>query len=148
MKKRTIANDVLLPKVSELIAAGHTVTLTVRGHSMNPFLCDRRDRVMLAPCTDADLHPGTVVLAREAGTGRYLLHRIVCRQGTLLTLQGDGNVGLTETAHTHEVIAVMRAALRKGRQYSTDGYTWRTYSRLWRLLRPARRWLLAIIRRI
>lgn len=142
--KRIIANDVLLPKVGELIAAGHTVTLTVRGHSMNPFLCDRRDRVLLAPYTDAELTPGTVVLAREAGTGRYLLHRIVCRRGTQLTLQGDGNVGITETAYTHEVLAVVQAVIRKGRQYPTAGRTWRIYSHLWMLLRPVRRWLLKL----
>lgn len=48
-RKRIIPNEVLLPEVARLISEGHTVTLTVRGNSMNPFLVDRRDRIVLGP---------------------------------------------------------------------------------------------------
>ena len=48
-RKRIIPNEVLLPEVARLISEGHTVTLTVRGNSMNPFLVDRRDRIILGP---------------------------------------------------------------------------------------------------
>ena len=57
-RKRIIPNEVLLPEVARLISEGHTVTLTVRGNSMNPFLVDRRDRIILGPFTDDDLQPG------------------------------------------------------------------------------------------
>lgn len=56
-RKRIIPNEVLLPEVARLISEGHTVTLTVRGNSMNPFLVDRRDRIILGPFTDDDLQP-------------------------------------------------------------------------------------------
>ena len=46
--KKSIPNEILLPEVARLIKEGHTVTITVRGNSMNPFLVDRRDRVTLA----------------------------------------------------------------------------------------------------
>ena len=62
-RKRIIPNEVLLPEVARLISEGHTVTLTVRGNSMNPFLVDRRDRIVLGPFTDNDLHLNTVVPA-------------------------------------------------------------------------------------
>ena len=45
-QKKIIPNEVLLPEVARLISEGHTVTLTVRGNSMNPFLVDRRDRIV------------------------------------------------------------------------------------------------------
>ena len=64
-RKRIIPNEVLLPEVARLISEGHTVTLTVRGNSMNPFLVDRRDRIILGPFTDDDLQPGVAVLARS-----------------------------------------------------------------------------------
>jgi len=64
-RKRIIPNEVLLPEVARLISEGHTVTLTVRGNSMNPFLVDRRDRIILGPFTDDDLQPGVAVLARD-----------------------------------------------------------------------------------
>ena len=42
--KKSLPNDLLIPEVAELIRQGHTVTLTARGNSMNPFIVDRRDR--------------------------------------------------------------------------------------------------------
>ena len=78
--KKSLPNDLLIPEVAELIRQGHTVTLTARGNSMNPFIVDHRDRVVLSPCTDAQLQPGAVVLALTDDR-RYVLHRIVRRQG-------------------------------------------------------------------
>lgn len=145
--KKSLPNDLLIPEVAELIRQGRTVTLTARGNSMNPFIVDRRDRVVLGPCTDVQLQPGTVVLALTDDR-RYVLHRIVRRQGNELTLLGDGNLHQTERTDTSRVIGLLTAVIRKGRTYSTDGAVWLRYSRWWRILTPVRRWLLAIFRRI
>ena len=88
--KKSIPNEILLPEVARLIKEGHTVTITVRGNSMNPFLVDRRDRVM----------------------------------------------------------GVMTEAMRKDKRYTADGKVWKLYSYWWMKLNPARRWLLALFRRI
>lgn len=145
--KKSLPNDLLIPEVAEFIRQGRTVTLTARGNSMNPFIVDRRDRVVLSPCTDAQLQPGAVVLALT-DDHRYVLHRIVCRRGDELTLLGDGNLRQTERTDTGRVIGLLTAVIRKGRTYPTDGAAWLRYSRWWRRLTPARRWLLAIFRRI
>lgn len=145
--KKSLPNDLLIPEVAELIRQGRTVTLTARGNSMNPFIVDRRDRVVLSPCTNAQLQPGAVVLALT-DDHRYVLHRIVCRRGDELTLLGDGNLRQTERTDTGCVIGLLTAVIRKGRTYPTDGAVWLRYSRWWRRLTPARRWLLAIFRRI
>ena len=146
--KREIENEILLPKVGEWVAGGHTVTLLVKGQSMNPFLRHGRDRVTLAPFTDAQLQPGVVVLAREQGSGRIVLHRIIRRQGHQLTLQGDGNVGLREESRTDLVLARVVILIRGAKSYPVEGTIWRLYSRLWLWLTPIRRWLLAIYRRL
>lgn len=145
--KKSLPNDLLIPEVAELIRQGRTVTLTARGNSMNPFIVDRRDRIVLSPCTDDRLQPGAVVLA-ETDDRRYVLHRIVRRRGDELTLLGDGNLRQTERTDTRRVIGLLTAVIRKGRTYSTDGAVWLRYSRWWRILTPVRRWLLAIFRRI
>lgn len=145
--KKSLPNDLLIPEVAELIRQGRTVTLTARGNSMNPFIVDRRDRVVLSPCTDAQLQPGAVVLALT-DDHRYVLHRIVRRQGDELTLLGDGNLRQTERTDTGRVVGLLTAVIRKGRTYPTDGAAWLRYSRWWRRLTPVRRWLLAIFRRI
>ena len=145
--KKSLPNDLLIPEVAELIRQGHTVTLTARGNSMNPFIVDRRDRVVLSPCADAQLQPGAVVLALTDDR-RYVLHRIVRRQGNELTLLGDGNLHQTERTDTSRVIGLLTAVIRKGRTYSTSGAVWLRYSRWWRRLTPVRRWVLAVYRRI
>lgn len=141
-----IPNEVLLPEAARLISEGHTVTLTVRGNSMNPFLVDRRDRIVLAPFTPADLQPGVAVLARDT-QARIVFHRIISRQGDDLTLQGDGNLRQTEHACVADVMGIMRSAIRKGKEYPCSGRTWQRYSYWWMKLTPLRRWLLAIFRR-
>lgn len=141
-----IPNDVLLPEVGRLISEGHTVTLAVRGNSMNPFLVDRRDRIVLGPFTRADLQPGVAVLARDTQS-RIVFHRIIRRQGDDLTLQGDGNLRQTEQTCVADVMGIMLSAIRKGKEYPCSGRTWQRYSYWWMKLTPLRRWLLGIFRR-
>ncbi|WP_297975078.1 S24/S26 family peptidase [uncultured Bacteroides sp.] len=145
--KKLIPNEVLLPEVARLISEEHTVTLTVRGNSMNPFLVDRRDSIVLGSFAEADLQPGIAVLARES-TGRIVFHRIISRRGSVLTLQGDGNLRATEQADTADVMGIMLSAIRKDKEYPCSGRTWQRYSYWWMKLTPVRRWLLAVFRRI
>lgn len=145
--KKSIPNEILLPEVARLIEEGHTVTITVRGNSMNPFLVDRRDRVTLGAFTDADLRPGAAILARDL-TGRIVFHRIIRRHGEALTLQGDGNLAQTEETTTARVMGLMTEAIRKDKHYAANGKVWLRYSRWWMRLTPLRRWLLAVFRRI
>lgn len=148
MDKRLIDNEVMLPKVAELIASGHTVTLRVKGQSMNPFLRHGRDQVTLAPFETLSLQPGVVVLAREQGSGRIVLHRIIHREGDRLTLQGDGNVQGVELTTVHLVMGQVIEFIRGTKHYPVNGCTWRLYSNLWLKLKPIRRWLLAVCRRL
>ena len=64
-----------LNAVSALIAEGREVTVPVRGGSMNPFLVDNRDCVLLVPVPER-LRRGDIVLFRRS-SGQYVLHRIV-----------------------------------------------------------------------
>ena len=144
--KKNVPNEILLPEVARLIAEGRTVTIIVRGNSMNPFLVDRRDRITLGNFTPDDLQPGASILARDL-TGRIVFHRIIRRNGKTLTLQGDGNLTQTEETSIHRVIGLMTAAIRKGKEYPADGKVWKRYSYWWLKLTPARRWLLAVFRR-
>lgn len=143
----TVPNDVLLPEVGRLVAQGRSVTLPVKGNSMNPFLVDGRDQVVLSPFRDTDLRPGAVVLALDT-EGRFVLHRIVARCDKRLLLRGDGNLQQTETTDTDHVLALMSIARRKGVGYPVTRCVWRIYSRLWIWLFPLRRWLLALFRRL
>ena len=143
----SMPNAVLLGEARRLIQEGHTVTLTVRGFSMRPFLEDRRDKAVLAPCSE--VKKGDVVLA-EIAPGTYVLHRIVALDGDKVTLMGDGNVAGRETCHRTDIAGSAIAFYRKGNgtPVTVESRLWKTYSAFWTNTLPARRYMLAFYRRV
>lgn len=146
---KTILKDksLMMEEVRRLIAEGKTVSITVKGNSMNPFIVHLRDRMTLGPWKDQDIRKGTVALVKDT-RGNYVIHRIIRRDEKTVTLLGDGNLGLYETASFDNIIAIMYSIDRKGRTWSRDSFIWRVYSWLWMLLTPVRRYPLAIWRRL
>lgn len=149
MRTIEIPNEILIPKVKEVIDRGSTATLRVKGHSMRIFLSNGRDLVTLVAPEREKLRVGDVVLA-EIQPKVYVLHRIIQRTQDQLTLMGDGNVGTTETCTINDVIGIVTLFYRKGRTKpdSVNGWKWKTYSRIWLTLTPFRRYILAIHRRL
>ena len=149
MRTIEIPNEILIPKVKEVVDRGATATLRVKGHSMRIFLSNGRDLVTLVVPERENLRVGDVVLA-EIQPKVYVLHRIIQRTQDQLTLMGDGNVGTTETCTINDVIGIVTQFYRKGRTKpdSVNGWKWKTYSRIWLTLTPFRRYILAIHRRL
>ena len=149
MRTIEIPNEILIPKVKEVIDRGATATLRVKGHSMRIFLSNGRDLVTLVAPEREKLRVGDVVLA-EIQPKVYVLHRIIQRTQDQLTLMGDGNVGTTEACTINDVIGIVTLFFRKGRTKpdSVNGWKWKTYSRIWLTLTPFRRYILAIHRRL
>lgn len=149
MRTIEIPNEILIPKVKEVIDRGATATLRVKGHSMRIFLSNGRDLVTLVAPEHEKLRVGDVVLA-EIQPKVYVLHRIIQRTQDQLTLMGDGNVGTTEACTINDVIGIVTLFYRKGRTKpdSVNGWKWKTYSRIWLTLTPFRRYILAIHRRL
>lgn len=129
-----------------MLSEGHTVTLPLRGYSMRPFLEDGRDKALLKLPTNPQV--GDAVLAEIAGQ-HYVLHRIIRIDGALVTLRGDGNIN-TEQCQLTDIKAVAIGFYRKGRHTvdATDGRKWLVYSKIWMVLYPIRRYLLAFYRHI
>lgn len=137
----------MMEEIRTLISEGRTVTITVKGNSMNPFMVHLRDQMTLGPWKDEDLKKGTVALVRDIH-GNHLIHRIIERHPDRVILLGDGNLLQTETATLDNVIGIMYSITRKGRTYTTRSLIWRTYSALWDILTPVRRWPLGLWRRL
>jgi SOS-response transcriptional repressor LexA len=122
------------------------VTFVVRGFSMRPFLEHERDKVVLSPPRSPKI--GEVVLA-EIKEKRYALHRVIAFKNGIYTMQGDGNpTRMTENFTEEKIVGIADAFIRKGRYVPTNGRKWRTYSAVWMMLKPFRRILLAIYRRL
>lgn len=146
---KTITKDkaIMMEEIRILISEGKTVTITVKGNSMNPFMVHLRDQMTLGPWKDEDIRKGTVALVRDI-RGNHLIHRIIKREKNTVTLLGDGNIAQTETATLDNVIGIMYSITRKGKVYTTQSLVWRTYSVIWSLLTPVRRWPLGLWRKI
>ncbi len=139
--KCEIRNEVLLGLVNESLQEGKTAIIWVKGYSMRPFIeCDR-DRVKLAPATHLSI--GDAVLA-QLSPGHYVLHRIICIEGDEVTLQGDGNLRGVEHCRRQDVCGTVVEYIRPNRVITADDRNLCRNIRLWRRLRPIRRFLLLI----
>ena len=136
----------VIEEAVRLVQEEVTVTFPVTGQSMLPFIIGGKESVILhAPGLTA---VGDVVVARVDGN-RYVVHRIINIDGDRVTLMGDGNVRGTEHCLLKDVKArvthVVSADNKKRDLYSR----WRVRAaKLWYWLRPIRRYLLAIYRRL
>ena len=146
-KKITIDKPDMFEEISRLTAEGKTVSLTAKGYSMNPFIYHLRDQITLGPWEDKDIKKGVVALVKDTREN-ILIHRIVKREGNIITLEGDGNIGLQEKATIDNIAGIMHSITRKRRTYSSKGLIWRLYSWLWLALKPYRRYPLMIWRRL
>ena len=110
---------------------------------MRIFLEDRRDKVLLGPCSEVKV--GDVILA-EVQPQVYVLHRVIRKEGDNLTLQGDGNAYGKEYCQVKDIIGIAIGFYRKGRTEPdlVTSRKWRVYSRIWVRLVPVRIWLLRI----
>lgn len=109
-----------LKAVSALIAEGREVTVPVRGGSMNPFLADNRDCVLLVPVPER-LRRGDIVLFRRS-SGQYVLHRIVAvrrsRPGghePVYFMRGDAQEVTEGPVARAQVRALAARVMRQGR---------------------------------
>lgn len=146
---KTIIKDkaIMMEEIRTLISEGKTVSITVKGNSMNPFMVHLRDQITLGPWKKEDIVPGIVALVKDI-RGSYLIHRIIKVDEKTVTLLGDGNIGMTETATHDNIIAIMYSFTRNGREHSVKSLTWRCYSLIWKILTPVRRWPLGLWRRL
>lgn len=145
MKKVVMQNEILLTEVQRLVAEGESVTLKAKGTSMLPFIRGERDNVVLVKPGHIRLYD--IVLARVS-TGNIVLHRVIAVDGDILTLMGDGNIRGCEKCRINDVMAKVAAIDKGGRVLDCTNVSHIRKVRLWVALKPVRRYLLAIYRRL
>lgn len=141
-----MTDNEIIEEAIRLVKEGVSVTLPVNGNSMLPFIIGGKESVILhAPGLTA---VGDVVLAWVDGC-RYVVHRIIRIDGDRVTLMGDGNLVGTEHCLFSDIKARVTHVVGSDER-PRDLYTsWRKMAaREWWYLRPIRRYLLAIYRRL
>lgn len=139
MDKRTLPNDILLGEVAAVLREGREAIITPTGNSMLPFIRGGRDRVVLRK--QDEVSAGDIVLIHTGG--RYILHRIIQIDGERVTLMGDGNCRGIEHGTRAEIVGTVTEILRPDGRSVKPGT-----GRFWRFLKPFRRYILFIYRRL
>lgn len=137
--------ETLMPLILERLSTGQAITFSPMGQSMMPMLRQKIDTVTLSPIR-APLKKYDLPLYQRAN-GKYVLHRIV-EVGERFTCIGDNQFIYERGLCREQMIGVVTAFTRAGKEHSVDEAGYQLYCRLWHHSRRLRRIYRAIIRRI
>ena len=141
-----MTDNEIIEEAIRLVREGVSVTLPVNGNSMLPFVIGGKESVILQGPGLIDV--GDVVLAWVDGC-RYVVHRIIRIDGDRVTLMGDGNLAGTEHCTLNEIKAIATHVVDAKERTHYLYNRWRkSAAKIWFRLRPMRRYLLAIYRRL
>lgn len=125
-----------MPLIQEQLVRGQTVRFSPRGTSMLPMLRQGLDTVTLSPAPERLRKFDLPLYRRE--NGQYVLHRVI-RAGSAYTCMGDNQFAPEPGVGHDQVIALVTAFSRDGREYSVHSPAYWFYCRLWHFSRPVRR---------
>ena len=131
---RIISNRELFSIVRDTLLEGNTVRVAVKGESMLPFFRSG-STITLRPVCEDDIRKYSVVMA-DAGDS-FVVHRIIDIDGERVTLLGDGNYNGTERVMRDKIYGVVDCSPLHI-----------FFAKIWLWMRPVRRYLLAIFRRV
>ena len=141
-----MTDEVIIEEAIRLVNDGVSVTFPVRGYSMLPFIIGGRESVVLQKPHVTQV--GDVVLA-WVDDCRYVVHRVISISDNQVTLMGDGNIYGVEHCSLADVKALATHVVdRHGMKHDLYSDWRRTAAKAWWRLRPIRRYILAIYRRI
>ena len=126
----------LMPLIREQLAAGKTVRFSPRGTSMLPMLRQGKDQVVLSPLPEKLKKYDLPLYQRK--NGQFVLHRIV-GVGDTYTCLGDNQFDVEPGLGHEQMIALVTAFTRDGREIPVTAWHYRLYCRLWYHSRPIRR---------
>ena len=141
-----MTDEIIIHEAIRLVDEGVSVTFPVKGYSMLPFIIGGRESVILQKPLTVRL--GDVVLA-WVDNCRYVVHRVMSIEGERVILMGDGNIVGVEHCLLSDVKALATHVVdAKGRKHDLYAPWRQRASRLWWQMRPVRRYILAIYRRL
>lgn len=126
----------LMPLIREQLAAGKTVRFSPRGTSMLPMLRQGKDQVVLSPLPEKLKKYDLPLYQRK--NGQFVLHRIV-GVGDTYTCLGDNQFDTEPGLGHDQMIALVTAFTRDGREIPVTAWHYRLYCRLWYHSRSIRR---------
>lgn len=142
IKTRQVDTREYVSVLRELVEQGHSVSMLISGSSMNPFLCHHRDVIYFEKPERALKNGDMVFYQRE--NGQYVMHRIVkVRKNGEFELVGDAQTCIEHGVRREQIFALVTRVKRKGREIAPGDFWWFFFARIWPLLIPFRRLIMA-----
>lgn len=140
-----VAMEELVPLFIEQLNVGGKVRFSPRGNSMKPMLRHGVDTVELSPVPESIKKYDLMLYRRD--NGKYIIHRVV-KTGETYNCIGDNQYFVETDVRRDQMIAIVSAFSRNGKDYSVTNFTYRIYCRFWHYSRFPRRVLRGIKHRI
>lgn len=141
-----LSGEFIILEALRLVGEGRDVIFPVKGTSMLPFIIGGKESAVFSPVKK--IKKGRVVLAYTSG-GNYVVHRIIKIKDNDITLMGDGNLKGCEYCKLSDIKAEVNYVIGQNGKKRCLNTFWRLAAAFfWRILRPVRRYLLAIYRRL
>lgn len=146
-KEIRLVDNQYFAQAAERLASGTAVRLSVMGNSMLPFIIGGKDQVTLVPYTGQDLPLGIAALYQWEG--KYMIHRLVKKDESHYHFLGDGNICRLETIKRNEVLGILQTIHHpNNKETDATGRCWLHLGMIWYHIRPVRRYLLFIFRKL
>ncbi len=122
--------------VDEIASKGRLV-YSNSGTSMMPLIKQGRDLVVIVK-PEFPLKAYDVPLYRRGDSTRFVLHRILKVTPDGYVIRGDNCLNKEYGIKDDDIIGVLSAVIRKGKEISVDNTGYKIYSRVWRYIFPVR----------
>lgn len=147
MNEQTMIREVdiheYLPVLIDIINTGKDVNLLISGSSMTPFLCHKRDTIIISKPDDHFYRGQMVFYIRD--TGQYVMHRIhhIDRKGYLFIV-GDAQIDIEGPIRKDQVFGVINKVIRKGKLIEKGNFWWDFFENVWIRIVPIRPYLVKL----
>jgi signal peptidase I len=137
----------LFPLAKEVLDSGRSISITVTGNSMYPFLRDSTDSVELSHAKYPDIRFGDVVMYIR-DNGKFVVHRVLKTTPTHFHIIGDAQQWVEGPLRPDQLVAKVTAVWRGDKRIECTNFWWRFLSKLWLRMIPVRHIILGIYRRL
>ena len=133
---REVDTSAYLTVLRGLVEEGKSVSVTVSGNSMSPFLIHQRDRVFFEKPA-RPLKAGDIAFYQRSD-GRYVMHRIYKINSDGYFMVGDAQNVIEGPLRREQIFAVITACERKGKRISSGDFWWEFFEKVWIRMVPLR----------
>lgn len=143
-KSKIVSIHNLIEIIKEKLNSNGEVNLTITGNSMYPFFINKVTNVKLVK-PNRKLKAKDIVFYKTPN-GAWALHRIIKVKKDHFVIIGDA-LRVKEYIKKEEVIGFVQAYSYKNKNTNCNNFIYKLKVGLWMMLRPFRRYLIALIRK-